>query len=106
MDSNPTPFNPVGRAVSVIGRATGSTPFASYSITAFNPATGIPFPASDNTRRPYSNFTSVTQRVIGGQDRFNGVNLSWQKRMRSAVQSSHVSPPLRLRIVPFASNVA
>jgi len=30
----------VGRRLSVIGRQTGSTPYASYTITAFNPATG------------------------------------------------------------------
>ena len=30
----------VGRAVSVIGRQTGSTPYASYTITAFNSTTG------------------------------------------------------------------
>jgi len=33
-------FNPTGRIVSVIGRQSGSTPFASFTITAFNSATG------------------------------------------------------------------
>jgi hypothetical protein len=34
------PFSPVGRALSVIGRPVGSTPFASFHITAFNKTTG------------------------------------------------------------------
>lgn len=33
-------FNPVGRQISVIGRSTGSTPFASFNITAFSQSTG------------------------------------------------------------------
>lgn len=47
IDSSSTPFNPVGRVVSVIGRQSGSTPFASYLITAFNPATGAITTATD-----------------------------------------------------------
>jgi hypothetical protein len=33
-------FNPVGRAISVIGRQTGATPFLSATITSYDPATG------------------------------------------------------------------
>ena len=39
IDTTPT-FNPVGRVLSVIGRKESTTPFASFSITAFDPATG------------------------------------------------------------------
>ena len=40
VDTSSTPFNPVGRILSVIGRPNGSTPFASFNITAFVPTTG------------------------------------------------------------------
>ena len=40
VDTSSTPFSPVGRILSVIGRPNGSTPFASFSITAFVPTTG------------------------------------------------------------------
>ena len=55
---------------------------------AFNPATGNPYPASDQTKRPYSNFSSVGMRQTGGVDRFNGLNLVWQKRMSGHWQAS------------------
>jgi hypothetical protein len=40
VDASSTPFSPVGRRLSMIGRPNGSTPFASFKITAFAPATG------------------------------------------------------------------
>ena len=40
VDTSSTPFSPVGRILSVIGRPNGSTPFASFNITAFVPTTG------------------------------------------------------------------
>jgi hypothetical protein len=40
VDTSSTPFSPVGRVLSVIGRPNGSTPFASFNITAFVPTTG------------------------------------------------------------------
>jgi hypothetical protein len=40
VDTSSTPFNPVGRILSVIGRPNGSTPFASFNITAFVSTTG------------------------------------------------------------------
>jgi hypothetical protein len=40
VDTSSTPFSPVGRIMSVIGRPSGSTPFASFNITAFVPTTG------------------------------------------------------------------
>ena len=40
VDTSSTPFSPIGRILSVIGRPNGSTPFASFSITAFVPTTG------------------------------------------------------------------
>ena len=33
-------FNPVGRMLSIIGRPESSTPFLSFTITAYDPATG------------------------------------------------------------------
>jgi hypothetical protein len=40
IDASMTPFNPVGRVLSVIGRPDASTPFASFNITAANHSTG------------------------------------------------------------------
>jgi len=40
VDTSSTPFSPVGRILSVIGRPNGSTPFASFNITAFVPTAG------------------------------------------------------------------
>lgn len=55
---------------------------------AFNPATGGPYPANDDTKRPYQNFSSALGRVIGGRDRYNGLDLAWQKRMSQHWQAS------------------
>lgn len=40
IDTSATPFNATGRVLSIIGRPNASTPFASFNITAHNPATG------------------------------------------------------------------
>ena len=55
---------------------------------AFNPVTGVPYSASDDTKRPYQNFSSALQRMVGGRDRFNGLNVAWQKRMSQHWQAS------------------
>jgi hypothetical protein len=61
IDTSPpaTPFNPVGRIVSVIGRPTGLTPFASFNITGYDAATGTltvspdPTATDPNTGQPF-----------------------------------------------------
>ena len=40
VDTTTTPFDPTGRVLSVVGRQAGSTPFASFKITAFDHTTG------------------------------------------------------------------
>ncbi len=40
IDTSSTPFNATGRVLSVVGRQAGSTPYASFNITAHVPATG------------------------------------------------------------------
>ena len=40
IDSSGSPFNATGRALLVVGRQSGSTPFASFNITAHVPSTG------------------------------------------------------------------
>ena len=40
VDTSATPFNSVGRVLSIIGRPNASTPFASFNITGHVPATG------------------------------------------------------------------
>jgi hypothetical protein len=40
VDTTSTPFNPTGRILSCVGRVAGSTPFASFNITAFDHTTG------------------------------------------------------------------
>ena len=40
IDTSSTPFDPVGRVLSVIGRPNGSTPFASFNIRDFDKTTG------------------------------------------------------------------
>ena len=52
IDSHSTPFNPVGRILSVIGRPESATPFLSVPITAFDRTTGT--------------FTVSPQAVVSG----------------------------------------
>jgi len=52
IDSHSTPFNPVGRILSVIGRPESATPFLSVAITAFDATTGT--------------FTVSPQAVVSG----------------------------------------
>lgn len=40
VDTSGTPFNATGRIISVIGRPVGATPFASFLVSAHDPATG------------------------------------------------------------------
>lgn len=55
---------------------------------AFDLATGTPFRAADQARRPHSNFTTVNLDMTQGQDKYQGVVFAWQKRMSGGWQAS------------------
>jgi len=59
VDTTNTPFNPVGRIVSVVGRENGSTPFLSMTITAF---ARLPGSRQEHRRQRSDGHAAVFQR--------------------------------------------
>ena len=85
VDTSSTPFNATGRVLSIIGRPNSSTPFASFNITAHNPATGT-----------FTLDRDPTGIVQGGGDnvgdafaiRNQASNLSWQAEAVTTVSDT------------------
>jgi hypothetical protein len=62
IDTSDTPYNYTGRVLSVIGRPEAPTPFASFLISAFDPATGT-FTIDSSSLNPNSTLADGTTKV-------------------------------------------
>jgi hypothetical protein len=72
---------------------------------AYNLATGSNYPFTDVTKRPTAGWDSVNLDMAAGKDRYDGIQLAWNKRMSRRWQASatylyalqynwqHVQPP-------------